>query len=742
MKRHPLIPIALTLALAAACAPNPQSMGPNVPTTTTQTTQPTRSHSQRYPIKFKVENPANFRVQQVEPTFARLQIDGAGGDVEIVNGDANGFIPITSETTMVEANVPAGENIAVSLSMHLSDDPDSPPTATIGGVFHIDENATPETPQEVELSFPGELVAQLVRQLRQSAGTGFDPTVPIDFETYKSFALAILNKMPLGRQNPSDVEITTLAELISSEALRVDEETVTQLQNAGTLKMTEGQSRRVDQTLGNTPVVVTHSFPSNMDAEVNPGTRQMPPGFTGAITRLSLTSNQGSADVIGLDYREGSLNYMFSFKPATDLSAKYGTTLIPHYAPNSKQAFHSAQVGALAVGSYDPDPNVKGDALRTTYITERNNSDLVIKAVAPRDPATIYWTYTLTGAAQSNSYFTPVIWPSKWQATGCSCDDRDIIYIVHGANLYALTQGTGPSNQGVELWRKNLGSESVQAASLSHTGKTLYLTLTSRPAKIVALRVDPYETWDQGGNPTPPTEGLGTELWSHELPGSVGLSSSVSIGSDGTLYTGSTFDYSDTTKGYLVAIDPALTPTNGREKWRRETIGQINHSPVIDRPTGAQVDHIYTVSSLGRMYGYTSEGNSRWEPFIFQGPMYDASSSALIAEDPQGDRVVYTSRGNGLVYALQVPISGAAPYLLWSRTPSGSIKNNMVLQDNYLYTSTLNGGEGQILKFQALHVHTPRIAQTAPWPVGHGRQTDSGLSHISSTLGSFQAPGI
>jgi hypothetical protein len=213
MKRHPLIPIALTLALAAACAPSTQLVTPNPVAPTLQSAPNTPQRL--FPVKFSVVAPADFRTQQVAPTYARLQIDGASADATIVNGDTNGFIPITSDTTVVEAQVPTGENITVTLSTHMSNAEDSPAVATVGGVFHLNAdgqlydmepvpNSTPLTyteqvlaDQSVRLDLPGEIMAMLVRQLREAAGTTTDPLAPIDIETYRSFATALISKSPL-----------------------------------------------------------------------------------------------------------------------------------------------------------------------------------------------------------------------------------------------------------------------------------------------------------------------------------------------------------------------------------------------------------------------------------------------------------------------------------------------------------------------------------------------------------------
>lgn len=792
MKRHPLIPIALTLALAAACTPNPQQpiMGTNIPTTTPQAASPaSRNTSQRYPVQFKVETPANFRTQQVAPTFARLQIEGAESDVEIINGDANGFIPITGDTTMVEANVPAGENITVSLSTHLDNAVESPAAAVVGGVFHLNDqgqlydavpipNTNPPeyqqnilANQQVELSVPGQLVALLVQELRLAAGTAEDPLAPIDFETYKSFASALLQKHPLAiPETLGGVNIKELADLITRKALVIDQDNIanhiqslSQDNQIRIIKNPEANPNfqtpeyiRPEQILISAPVSITHSYPSDVDVNdgIIPSQRVLPMDLTQVIGNAVLTAETGAADIVSFDERNSN-HYLYAFKPATENA--YGNTLLEYFKPrDNAHPFFKLEPTALVAGEFNggAPSYTAGDKTALVYTTEyraANPGELWVKGVdytrlnagAPN----IYWQKKLTAAGAMSgvvgSQYTPTLWHSKWNNTGCSCDDRDILYIVHDTRIFAVTQGnsTTPSaaNEGVVLWSRDIAisgsvNRTTRAGTLSQDGKTLYLLTTDIPSRLVAIHVDPLE----GVSGSVPVEGYGHNpagvnygqvKWQVTLPNLVtSPSNSVATGSNGVLYVVGN-DQTTMNKGLLFAVNDNGTSGSVVTNFPKQTHGSLSFTPVIDRPPGASEDILY-VSDGSTLQSYTASGTERFS-FPIRGSSYPLTSTPLLAEETDGTRVMYISRGNGLITALRLPnVAPIAPQQLWSRVPGGVIQSNLLLQNGYLYASTRTGGEGQIVRFFALKVHTPKIAQTAPWPVRFGRQTATGVSHL------------
>jgi outer membrane protein assembly factor BamB len=152
----------------------------------------------------------------------------------------------------------------------------------------------------------------------------------------------------------------------------------------------------------------------------------------------------------------------------------------------------------------------------------------------------------------------------------------------------------------------------------------------------------------------------GTLKWRHTGKGR--LVGSPALGSDGTIYIGST-------DGDLYAIDP-----NGVEKWAFETA-----LPVVTCPAIAADGTIYVGSYDGHFYAVNPDGTKKWD-FMTRGQI---TSSAAI--DASG--TIYFGSADGSLYAIDA--TGAQK---WTFSTAGPVSGSPIIGGDG--TIFFGGGDG------------------------------------------------
>jgi outer membrane protein assembly factor BamB len=187
----------------------------------------------------------------------------------------------------------------------------------------------------------------------------------------------------------------------------------------------------------------------------------------------------------------------------------------------------------------------------------------------------------------------------------------------------------------------------------------------------------------------------GTEKWNFTT-GDIILRSSPAIGFDGTIYVGS---YDDN----LYSINP-----DGTEKWNFTTNNNVNPSPAIDSD-----GTIYVGSSDKNLYAINPDGTEKWifatgatvysSPTIgSDGTIYVGSGDYKIyAVNPDGTEKWNLTTGNAVVSSSAIGSDGtiyvgSTDYNLYAINPDGSEKWNFTTGDFIFYSSPAIGSEGTI----------------------------------------------
>ncbi|MEW5801029.1 MAG: DUF2012 domain-containing protein [bacterium] len=160
----------------------------------------------------------------------------------------------------------------------------------------------------------------------------------------------------------------------------------------------------------------------------------------------------------------------------------------------------------------------------------------------------------------------------------------------------------------------------------------------------------------------------GVEKWAVGTGGRI--YSSLSLGSDGTIYAGS---YDD---GKIYAVNP-----DGSIKWTFTTLGAVFTSPTIDPNRGA----LYIGSSDRSVYGITLQGEKKWATAL---PDAILSTAALGA-----DGTLYIGCNDGCLYAL----NAADGQKKWSSPLENMVSSPAIGPDGTIYVGAGNWtGKGQL----------------------------------------------
>ncbi|HEY0196025.1 MAG TPA: PQQ-binding-like beta-propeller repeat protein [Methanobacterium sp.] len=199
-----------------------------------------------------------------------------------------------------------------------------------------------------------------------------------------------------------------------------------------------------------------------------------------------------------------------------------------------------------------------------------------------------------------------------------------------------------------------------------------------------------------------------TSQWKFTTYGNT--TSEPSVGSDGTIYFGNSYDPSITGYGGgLLAVNP-----NGTEKWEYTTTGQIKSTPAIGSD-----GTIYAAASYDGVYALDTKGNKKWKyalknllrssPAIgSDGSIYFGCDDNLYALNPNGALKWKYKTGNWISESSPAIRSdgtiyiGSTDYYLYALNPNGTLKwkyqtgggisaSPVIKSDGTIYTTSWDG---------------------------------------------------
>ena len=263
----------------------------------------------------------------------------------------------------------------------------------------------------------------------------------------------------------------------------------------------------------------------------------------------------------------------------------------PHTGPDNPGAKWTFQAGGPVTSS----PAIGADC--TIYVGSNDN-----KFYALNPDGTEKWHFNTQGSITSSP------------AIGA---DGTIYIGSEDNNLYALNP------DGSQKW-SFATRDGIHSSPVIASDGTIYITSTDRT--IYAINPD------------------GTEKWG-TTEGRLGISSPV-IGADGTIYAAST---KITLPGYYASIGRmyAFDPNDGSLMWRTNTTGGLNSSPAIGTDGTIYVGSTYDRlggTTITEFYALNPDGTEKWS-FPTQGAII--SSPAIGA-----DGIIYVGSSDNNLYAV------------------------------------------------------------------------------------------
>jgi len=226
---------------------------------------------------------------------------------------------------------------------------------------------------------------------------------------------------------------------------------------------------------------------------------------------------------------------------------------------------------------------------------------------------------------------------------------------------------SGSNDKTLRLWDVNTGQEVWSASGQWHVddsvrfspdGALLASGSQDGTVRIWDIRELTYATGE--GSARPPEIMLGTEKWRFETGDAV--ASSPAIGSDGTIYVGSS-------DGYVYAINP-----NGTQKWRFQTGNTILSSPAIGYD-----GVLYIGSRDSRVYAINPDGTEKWQ--FLTGASVDSSPTIGL------DGTIYIGSKDHNLYAINPDGTKR-----WQFSTSGQVDSSPTLgPDNTIYVGSCDG---------------------------------------------------
>ena len=639
------------------------------------------------PVRFDLNFNQAFVTQcaSCKPRYVRLSIQGSQNISEplyAINADDNGFVEIDPETTLQElsANVPEGNNWAAFASLHMNDDPESPPMARIGGVFHN----PPPTEEQIELSKRALQTAEIVNAMHDLGDDRLFSA--LDLQRYQAMTDALLGV----EQNPDGTY--TLGRVPNGEILNA--ETLARLLENGGLNPDDPESASqlpVEQLLPKPQVKASVRLQA----------------FTAGLSKLVMNSQ--SKGIFAYDILQ-SRRRMYGFQ-APGLES----ILTPYDLGNLRNVY-------LSLGQANP---TGSQTVPVTYTYSSEGLDRMVLRAREQTSNGVMWSYNFEDTPALNSDYVPTVWRDT-QNTPDPSDDTDHVYVTLNADRFNHPdqRGVYAIEEGQKLWHVKIDKDFNTAGALNATGDRLYVISRSNPS--TPSRLYAIDTSEGVAN------AADRLLWNISLRGVNATSggetfttSTPVMGKNGDIYLTTfrlppNFKLGDSLPGILHCISPA-----GEVRWEFPLASSSSFTPVVDHREGQ--DLIYVITDRGRLVAVDGAGQQRWGTVLpgtaGEGPV----DAPIIGEDLDGGRTLYQAMGNGLIYAIKDRDTRGE--MLWAQAPQAKVSRGMVLKDGFLYAPTLDGGEGQTVQIKGIQVHSMGLASTAPWPITGGNLA---AQHISA----------
>lgn len=663
------------------------SVTPNSPLQPSTETSVKASAKKILPVRFGLNFSQAFSTQcaSCKPRYVRLTIKGSQNISEplyAINADTNGFVEIDPETTLqsLSAQVPEGNNWAAFASLHMNNNPEVPPMAEIGGVFHN----PPPTLEQIELSKRALQTAEIVNAMHDLGDDRLFSA--LDLQRYQAMTDALLG---VEQDNEGNY---TLGRVPNGEIL--DAETLARALQAGTLNP---ENPAAAATYGEDNLARLLPKP-----QVKASVRLQ--AFTAGLSKLVMNSQ--SKGIFAYDILQ-SRRRMYGFQtPGLD------SILTPYDVINLRNVY-------LSLGQANPTGT---QTIPVTYTYSSEGVDRMVLRARSQTSSDVVWSYAFGDIPSLNADYVPTVWRDDKGTPGDLSDDTDRVYVnFMGA---PPQRGIHAIQEGQKLWHVPINDDFNTAGALNASGERLYVIGRSSPgtpSRLYAI--------DTSDSPVNPDNRL---LWDISLRGVNASSggetfttSTPVMGKNGDVYLNTyrmppDFKLGESLPGLLQCISP-----EGEVRWEYPLGSSSGFSPIVDHRDGQ--DLVYITTDRGQLVAVDGAGQERWSVLLpgtaGEGPV----DAPLIGEDLDGGRTLYQGMGNGLIYAIKD--RGDRGEILWAQAPQAKISRGMVLKDGFLYTPTLDGGEGQTVQIKGIQVHSIGLASTAPWPITGGNLA---AQHISA----------
>lgn len=659
------------------------SVAPNSPLQPSTEAGVKASVKKTSPVRFGLNFSQAFAVQcaSCKPRYIRLTVKGSQNistPLYAINADTNGFIEIDSNNTIqsLSAQVPEGNNWAAFASLHMNNDPEAPPIAEIGGVFHN----PPPTQEQIDLSKRALQTAEIVNAMHD---LGSDLLFSaLDLQRYQAMTDALLG---VEQDNEGNY---TLGRVPNGELL--DAETLARALQSGTLNP---ESPAAAAVYGEDNLARLLPKP-----QVKASVRVQ--AFTAGLSKLVMNSK---SSIFAYDVKQNARR-MYGFQ-TPDLAS----VLTPYDVGNLRNVY-------LSLGQANPTGT---QTVPVSYTYSSEGLDRMFLRARSQGSDNVVWSYAFEDIPALQSDYVPTVWRNT-KNTPETNDDTNRVYVTFNADRFnhPTKRGVYAIEEGQKLWHVNIDSSFNIAGALNASGNRLYVIGRSGPTTpSILYAIDTSDGVD------PPAERL---LWTQNLEGQTFTDATPVVGKNGDIYLTTytmppTYKMGDSIPGVLLCLSP-----DGEIRWRYN-LASDGFSPVIDHRDGQDI--IYMITDRGQMLAINGDGTERWKNLLpgtaGEGPL----DSPLIGEDLDGGRTLYQAMGNGLIYA--VKDRGSRGEILWAQAPQAKISKGMVLKDGFLYAPTLDGGEGQTVQIKGIQVHSMGLASTAPWPITGGNLAAQNISALA-----------
>jgi outer membrane protein assembly factor BamB len=309
------------------------------------------------------------------------------------------------------------------------------------------------------------------------------------------------------------------------------------------------------------------------------------------------------------------------------------------------------------------------------------------------------WTYTVPAEANS----------SLWLNSPPAIDNSGNIYVgvsgffKSGDTTVAKGRVLAISSTGKLIWKFN--TSSIDATPAIAKDGTIYVTDVHYASQGDYVDISGYI---YAIYPT------GKQRWKYEI-GSY-TPSSVTIGSDGTVYVGSE-------NQYLYAINPS----NGLVKWKVSVTGDITSTAAIGT-NGI----IYVGTESGRLYAFDNKGNIKWQ--------YKATGAIQSSPIVDKNGVVYFGSDDNYLYAVNT--SGT---LKWkANTDNKVISSPAISEKGSIY---IGSEDGKLYNFNAAGKSTflftgKVLDKITKKPIANATVLIGGKKVLTNAAGSFSINSI